>query len=96
MYGLGFTDQDIVDVMRTVTPSSSRRLNPLQPFIPDTESARLTTKTVSNSLDMFILGPALVYAGLGKSLPKPMKGLLLMTGIGTVMVALGNALEKQS
>ncbi len=35
-------------------------------------------------LDVFILGPAMVYSGLGKDLPGPLRAMILLTGIGTI------------
>lgn len=67
-------------------------------FLPTTGerlTAIVTTKGVKReyvqkaqfvrSLDVMILGPAMVYAGLGKELPQGLKALMLLTGLGTIL-----------
>lgn len=46
-------------------------------------------------LDVMILGPAMIYAGTDKVIPKPLKLLLLLTGIGTVIYNGRNYLENE-
>lgn len=45
--------------------------------IKKTQSIRL--------LDVVVLGPAMVYAGMGKPLPQGLKILMLLTGVGTII-----------
>ena len=36
-------------------------------------------------LDVMLLGPAMVYAGMGKELPDGLKAMMLITGLGTIL-----------
>lgn len=45
-------------------------------------------------LDVMLLGPAMVYAGMGKDLPEGLKALMLLTGLGTILYNGYNLIEN--
>ncbi len=42
-----------------------------------------------------IIGPSLVYAGLGKELPKPLMKLTLITGVVTIAIGLNDLFKAK-
>lgn len=83
-----------IETAGQVLPTSADKLTSVvtgQGIRPDvsqkTQGARV--------LDMMVLGPAMVYAGLGKELPQTLKAVMLLTGIGTIIYNAYNYHEKQ-
>lgn len=77
--GGGITAQDIYDVIPTTAESATRIVDD-QGQIVTAEKAQ-----VIRLLDMFLLGPAMIYAGLGKDLPQGLKAMMFLTGVGTII-----------
>jgi hypothetical protein len=51
---------------------------------------------INNFLDGLVLGPAMIYSGLGRALPRPLRFLVLLTGIGTVINGLNKIYASES
>lgn len=79
---LGEWENDIEALLPTV----DNRISPFKE-LPGTNAKTGSEKNekfvaVVNAL---VLGPAMLYAGLGKTPPKPLQAALLLTGIGTII-----------
>ncbi len=76
---------EVIDTASNVIPSTGNRADSIL-----TETGIKTTdkkkQTSIMALDMFVLGPAMVYAGMGKELPDVLKTMMLLTGVGTILV----------
>lgn len=75
----GFNVQDIYDLLPSTGESATRIVDPKKGIVKAEKDQTIRL------LDMFILGPAMIYSGLGKDLPQGLKAMMFLTGVGTII-----------
>ncbi len=75
---------DVLDTAENLLPTTGKKITSV---ITDQGVKREIVKKSQTIrlLDVMVLGPAMVYAGLGKELPDGLKTLLFLTGLGTIV-----------
>jgi len=74
-------------------PTTAKKLTTVATQIvetPEGEKIQVERTQVSRGLDILVLGPAMIFSGLGKKMPEPLKALLFLTGLGTILYAANN------
>jgi len=92
--------QSTLGVLPNITefiPSSGKSASPVKEIIknvlPKDKQNELTTKRLTQAIDILILGPLLMYAGTGRRIPKPTQSMLALLGMGTILINLADITE---
>jgi len=91
--------QSTLGVLPNITeliPSSGKSASPIKEIVknalPKDKQNKLATKRLTQAIDILILGPLLMYAGTGRTIPRP-TSMLALLGMGTILINLADITE---
>jgi len=89
----GFED-DIAQALRelpSALPTTAEKVS-----IIKTDAGSTTQKTQAvRLLDVFVLGPAMIYSAMDVKPPKLLRSFMMLVGVGTVLYNLSNYLKQE-
>ena len=72
------------DDLNTLLPTSAEKVSPLDLLSPEKTKTAVKTPGV-RLVDIFVLGPAMVYSSMDRRPPKLLRAFMMAVGIGTIL-----------
>ena len=89
---------NVIEVLPTALPSTREKLSVMDVLKPTTQikPGSVIEKTQNiRLLDVFVLGPAMIYTALDVKPPKLLRTFMLAVGAGTILYNLSNYMEQE-
>ena len=86
---------EIYNVLPSTSQSVTRIISPDGQIVDQARYGDVDKAQIIRIVDVMVLGPAMLYAGLGKTLPEGLKTLMVLTGIGTIIYNGYNYFENE-
>jgi hypothetical protein len=86
-------EQFIKDLPQAL-PTTAEKVSPMDLISPDQKKNVQKTQGI-RLLDVFILGPVMVYSAMDRSPPKILRAFMMAVGVGTILYNASNYMEQQ-